>query len=196
MEALVGASAGFTAGGEAVGSVGLFGAGGSFGMGGSIPALFTSMGGGTLLSGLMTGAAAFGQVSAGNNSAALMNLNAQQADLNARMETIKGREQALTIKTQLNKDLASQNALFSARGVLQGEGSALAANAVSKKNAQADLDVAKFGADTGSESDKLRAAQDRIEAATARKSGKTEALNTLANSRAVQNIGSTLLSGL
>ncbi len=195
MDALVG-TASFTAGGSAVGTQGLFGAAGEFGMGGTVPSMFSSMGGGTLLNGLMTGAAAYGHVSAGNSSAALLNLNAAQADINARMETIKGREQALTIKNQLNKDLASQNALFSARGVLHGEGSALAAGNVAKKNAAADLEVAKFGADTGSESDKLRAAQDRISASAARKAGKTEAISTVVNSRSFQNLGSTLLSGL
>jgi hypothetical protein len=191
MEALVGAAA-WSAGGTAIGSAGLFGAAGSFGAGGLITGALSSMGGGSMLSGLLTGASAFGQISAGNSSAAMMNINAQQAELNARMQMIKGREQALTISKQLDKDLASQNALFSARGVLQGEGSALAANTAAKDNAEKDLEVARFGAETGSESDKLRAAQYRAEAKMAKAAGRTEAMNTLTSNRQVMS----LLGGL
>lgn len=191
MDALVGASAGFTAGGEAVGTQGFFGAGGSFGMGGTISNLFSGVGG-TLLQGALTGASAFSQVSAGKSTAGLMTLNAQQAELNAQMETLKGRESALTIKAQLNKDLAGQNALFSSRGVLQGEGSSLAAQSLSKKNATADLNVAQLGADVGSESDRLRAAQYRTEGKTAIQTGNSDALATVGKNRVVQS----LLAGL
>ena len=195
MEAMVGVSAGFTAGGSAVGTAGLFGAGGSFGMGGTLLSGFVGSGGSLLNLGL-TAASAFGQVQAGNSSAAILNMQAQQAELNARMETIKGRESALTIKKQLDKDLASQNALFSARGVLQGEGSALAANKTAKANAKADIEVAQFGAEMGSESDKLRASQYKTGAKAAKKSGKTEAINTIASNRTVQNFGYSLLGGI
>lgn len=195
MEALVGQAL-FTAGGSAVGTTGLFGVAGSFAPTLGSVAGFMGGTGGSLLSLGLTGASAFGQIAAGNSSASILNLQAQQAELNARMQGIKGREEALTIKRQLDKDLASQNALFSARGVLQGEGSALAASKTAKANAKADLEVAQFGAEMGSESDKLRASQYRTEAKVARKSGRTEALNTIAGSRTVQNFGYSLLGGI
>lgn len=194
MEVLIGAPLLSATAGSSV--VGLLGTAGTFApMAGSIAGFLGSTSGFSLLSGAMTAASAFGQVQAGNTNAAMLNLQAQQADLNARMQTIKGREEALTIKRQLDKDLSSQNALFSARGILQGEGSAAAAVSQSRKNAKEDIDVAMFGANTGSESDRLRAAQYRTEAKVSRASGRTEALNTIGNSRTFRNIGYSLLEG-
>ena len=175
--------------------VGLAGVGGTF----SASVLADSVArvlGSSLLSGLLTGASAFSSVQAGNMQAGLMNLQGQEADLNARMETLKGRQQALLIKNNLDKDLASQNAIFASRGLLAGEGSAEAAAEESKKNAEEDINVANFGAEMGSESDKLRAAQYRIEAKAARKTGVTDAIGTITNSRSLRNASNSLLSNL
>lgn len=171
-----------TAGPSVVGAVG---AGGIFSAG----TAFASVGkffGSSLLSGLMTGAGAYGQYQAGLMQADILNMQARQAELNARMETIKGRQAALNISKNLEKDLAAQNAIFASRGVLQGEGTALAASEASKENAQADIDIAMFGGAIASESDKLRAAQYGAEAGAAKSTGITNALSS----------ATTLLEGL
>lgn len=144
--------------------------------------------GSTLLTGLLTAASAFGQIRAGQQQQQLMNLQAQQAELNARLEEQKGRAQSLAIKNQLDRDLASQSAIFSARGTLQGEGSALAASDVSKANAAADIETAKTGAAFASESDRLRAAQYRAEGNAARVGGLFKAFDTVTSSRSFGNL--------
>lgn len=187
MEAIVGSALLSSTAGAS--TVGLLGAGGVFApAAGSIAAGISSIGAGSLLSGLMTGAGAFGQMQAGNMQQKILNLQAQQSELNARMEGLKGRSQALQIRNQLDRDLASQNATFAARGVLQGEGSAMAAADSSKKNAQDDIDTALFGAKMGSESDKLQAAQYRAEGKAAKTAGRIEAINAVATYRPVQSL--------
>lgn len=148
----------------------------------------TGISGGTLLSGLLTGASAFGQMQAGNMQADIMNIQARQMELNARMESIKGRQQALQIRKQLDRDLASQNATFAARGVLSGEGSSLAAADISRKNAEEDINIAMFGAKMGSESDRLQAAQYRAEGGAAKTAGRIEAINTISTYRPVASL--------
>lgn len=196
MEALVGSALWSAPGVGAIGTQGLFGAAGSFGAGGLITGAVSSIGGSTLLSGLLTGASAFGQVQAGNMNANILNLQARQSELNARMETIKGRQQALSIRQQLDRDLASQNATFAARGILDGEGTAAAAAAASRKNAAEDINIAQFGAAMGTESDRLQSAQYKAEAGSAKSAGYTSAVSTIAGSRSVTNITQSLLEGL
>lgn len=188
MEALVGSALWTTAGGTAVGTTGLFGAAGSLGAGGIISGAASSLFGSSLLQGLLTGAGAFGQMQAGNMQASILNMQAQQSELNARMESIKGRTQALQIKKQLDRDLASQNATFAARGVLAGEGSAKAAADISRENAEEDINVAMFGARMGSESDRLQAAQYRAEGSAAKTAGRVEAINTISTYRPVASL--------
>jgi hypothetical protein len=145
---------------------------------------------GTLLTAGMTAVSAFGQIQAGRQQQSLMSLQANQAELNARMEMNKGREQSLIIRDQLDRDLASQNAIFSARGTLQGEGSALAAVDQSKENATRDLEVARFGSELSAESSRLRAAQYKFEGKVAKRDGYTNAFNTVANSKSFSTLGS------
>lgn len=187
MEVLVGAPLMSATAGASV--QGLFGVAGTFApLAGTAAGAISSIGAGSLLSGLMTGAGAFGQIQAGNMQANILNLQAQQSELNARMETVKGRQQALQIRNQLDRDLASQNATFTARGVLQGEGSAAAASDASKENAEEDINVAQFGAQMGSESDKLQAASDRINAKAAKQSGINKAVNAVASYKPLQSL--------
>lgn len=188
MEALVGSALWTTAGGTAVGTTGLFGAAGASGTGGIITGALSSLGGGSLLSGLLTGASAFGQLAAGDMSASLMNLQAQQSELSARYETIKGRQQALQIRKELDRNLASQNATFAARGSLAGEGSSAAAAEASKINAAEDIDLATFGAAMGSESERFEAAQYRAKGASAKTAGTVNAIKTVANYRPVASL--------
>lgn len=187
MEAIVGSALLSSTAGAS--TVGLLGAGGVFApAAGSIAAGIGSIGTGSLLSGILTGAGAFGQMQAGNMQQRILNLQAQQSELNARMEGLKGRQQALNIKNQLDRDLASQNATFAARGVLQGEGSAAAAAESSKKNAQDDIDTAMFGAEMGAASDRLQASQFRAEGKAAKTAGRVEAISSIASYRPVQSL--------
>lgn len=191
MEVLVGSALWTTAGGTAIGTTGLFGAAGAVGAGGLITGAMSGIGG-SLLSGLLTGASAFGQMQAGNMSAELLNIQAQQSELSARMETVKGRQQALQIRKELDRNLASQNATFAARGTLAGEGSSAAAADASRKNAAEDIEIATFGAAMGSESEKLEAAQYRAKGANAKTAGTINAIKTVSNYRPV----ASLLEGL
>lgn len=191
MEAMVGAS--LLSGTAGASTVGLLGAGGVL-----APAAGTLFSGGvgSLLSGLLTGASAFSQVQAGNLNAQILNIQARQSDLNARQETVKGRQKALAIKDNLERTLAGQNATFEARGVLQGEGSALAAEQASRDNASKDIDSAMFDAQFASESEKLQGTQFRSEAKSSKSAGYTRAAETLAGSRTIRNLGTSLLEGI
>jgi hypothetical protein len=180
-------------------TVGLFGAGGVFSASvaaSTIGGAVLKFAGSELLSGLLTGAGAFGQIQAGNMQADILNMQARQSELSARQESLKGRQQSLAIKKQLERDLSSQNATFAARGVLAGEGSAAAAAEESRQNASDDIDIATFGAEMGSESEKIQAAQDRISAAAAKKAGRNEAINSIAGSKAIRNTANSLLGNL
>jgi hypothetical protein len=173
-------------------TVGALGAGGVFSAK-IAGASLLKIAGGNLLSGLLTGASAFSSIQAGNMQMDILNAQARQADLNARMETLKGKQQALTIRKQLDKDLASMNATFAARGVLAGEGTAAAAEEESRRNAEEDINIARFGAEMGAESDRMQAQQYRMEAGAARSAGVTNALNTITNSRSVRNLSTSLI---
>lgn len=195
--ALLGAPLLSAAGGAS--TVGLFGAGGVFSASVAASTIGTAalkFAGSSLLSGLLTSSAAYGQIQAGNMQAEIFNMQARQSELSAKQESLRGRQQSLQIKKQLERDLAGQNATFAARGVLAGEGSAEAAAAASRENASEDINLATFGAEMGSESQKIQAAQDRISASAAKKSGRNEAISSIAGSKAVQNLGTSLLERL
>lgn len=181
MEILVGAAATAATGGAAAtaATAGIFGTAGAVTAGG-------------LLSGGLTAASMFGSIAGGFQESAILKYQAKQSDLNASYEKLKGRQQALTIKRQLTQDLASQNAIFTSRGVLTGEGSALAAQESSRQNASDDIETARFGADMNAAAETAQAAQYRSAASTAKLSGFMSAGKTFAGSRA----GMSLLGGL
>jgi hypothetical protein len=171
--------------------VGAIGAGGVFSA--SVAAgTLAKVVGSSLLTGLLTGASAYGQIQAGNMQADILNMQARQSELSARQETLKGRQTALAIRKDLERTLAGQNATFAARGVLQGEGSAAAAAEASSKNAADDIDLATFGAAMASESEKLEAAQYRAKGQSAKTAGRVNAVNTVTSYRPV----ASLLEGL
>lgn len=158
-------------------TVGLLGAGGVFApMAGS---LFTSIGAGTLLSGVMTAASAFGQIQSANMQAQALNMQARQADIQARNELLRGRQTSLAIRQQLERDLAGASATFAARGVLQGEGSSQAALDKSRANATDDINIAMYGAKMGSESEMMQGQQYRAEAKATKTLGYTRAATSL-----------------
>lgn len=119
----------------------------------------------------LTAAGALSSLSAGNQQSAAFKLQSQQAELNARAERLKGRQQALNIQSQLDQDLASQNAIFAARGQLAGEGSAAAASSAARDIATANIKQAQFGADISALNAEQRAANLRSEAKSARTGG-------------------------
>lgn len=151
---------------------------------------------GTIASVGLTAASAFGSIQAGKQEAAALNLQARQADLNARTERLEGKRQALQIEEQLNRDLASQNALFAARGGLQGEGSAAAAEAISRERATQDIDLARFNTDIAALNAEQRASNARSNAKAAKQQGIFDAITTVAGFSApsvpgVENFGRT-----
>ena len=190
MEAMVG-SALFSAGGTAVGTAGLFGAAGSFGAGGLLSGLASGAGGL-----LLTGASAFGQIAQGQEMAAIAKFNSQQSELQARQERLKARDQINLIKQQLNKDIASQSAFFGARSVLQGEGSAQAAQDAAKRNAGYDVDIARFGGETAANAAMAQSAQYKKEAKFSMRQGVYSGIQTIAGSRSARSYGASLLDGL
>lgn len=144
----------------------------------------------------LTAASAFSSIQAGNQQAAGLQLQARQAELNARAERLRGRQQATLIQEQLNKDLASQNAIFAARGVLQGEGSAEAAQETAKANASRDIDLARFNADQAAFSAEQRASNARSDASAARTGGFISALDTVSSYRSIPSFGGSNSGGV
>lgn len=134
---------------------------------------------GTVLSVGMTAASAFGSIQAGQQEAASLNLQAKQSDLNARAERLEGKRQARELQDQLNRDLASQNAIFAARGSLQGEGSSAAASDAARDNANEDIDNALFNSEIAALNAEQRASNARSDASAAKKKGILGAAQTV-----------------
>lgn len=149
---------------------------------------------GSVLSLGLTAASAFGSMQAGKQEAAAFNLQSDQATLNARMERLSGKQQAKDIQGQLDRDLASQNALFAARGVLAGEGSAAAARDVAKATASESISRAQFGAEIGALNAEQRASLSRSKASSAKSAGVTRALGTIASYKPVSSAPSGKVS--
>jgi hypothetical protein len=82
------------------------------------------------------------------------------------MDALKGREQSLSIRRQLEKDLAGANALFAARGALQGQGSAAAAIDAAKRRASEDINAAMFGANANADASRMQARQYKSQASS------------------------------
>lgn len=135
-----------------------------------------------------TAASMFGSISAGQQKSDILNLQARQSELDARYETLKGKEQSRIIQKNLERDLASQNAYFATRGLLEGEGSAETAMITSKESATKDINAAMFGSEYASNVSNLQATQYRMSGRSAETSGYTNALGTLVSSRAANNM--------
>lgn len=110
-------------------------------------------------------------ISAGQQQAQNLKLQSRQAELNADAERLEGRREALAIEGDLARDLASQNALFGARGVLEGEGTAEAAAEASKENASADIERALFNAEITALSGEQRSSNLKSDASAAKREG-------------------------
>lgn len=138
---------------------------------------------GTIASVGLTAASAFGSVSAGQQQQQALDIQSQQSQLNARVERLKGREQALQVRRNLDRELASQNALFAARGQLQGEGTSAAAEKVSRERATESIENARFNTEISAGNAQNRAAIARSEGRAARSAGTFGAIRAVGTFR-------------
>lgn len=145
------------------------------------------------LSVAMMGMSVLSSIQAGYAQQSMMNFQATQSSLNAQAEEIKGRQDALKIKENRDKALASLNAGFAARGGITGSGTPFAAMVESNRAASEDINLALFGAQTRAASDISQAAQLKAEGSAAVRGGYMNALSTIARSSPVQNKLSSLL---
>lgn len=143
---------------------------------------------GTLAQVGLTAASAFSSLQAGGAEAAAQEVAARQAGLNARVEGLRGRQDALDIQRQLSRDLASQNALFAARGGLLGEGSAGAARDIAKERASQNIDTALFNANIAQGNAEQRAINARAEGRAAKRAGVFGAVTSLADFKPIPTV--------
>lgn len=131
----------------------------------------TAVSTGTLLAVGLGGLSSFAQFQAGRAENAMAKAQARQAEVNARLETVKGRQEALSIKEQRDRTIASINATFAARGGVTTSGTPLTAMRVSERNAQNTLDTNNFNSQMRSLSDRNRASTLRAEGRNAQRIG-------------------------
>lgn len=137
---------------------------------------------GSLLSGAFTAASAFGQISAGGQQSAIAKAQAQQYELAAKQEELRGREQADNIRRSLQASLASQRAIFGARGISTASGSPRALAAESSNAASRDIEAARFNAGQSAFTLRSQGGQARLEGKAAKMAGYTGALKTIGGS--------------
>ena len=142
-------------------------------------------GAGSLLSGastLFSLGSAFGQVQSGMQQAAVFKGQSRQYELAARQEELRGREQADRIRRSLQANLASQNAIFAARGVAPTSGSAVGIANRSRTEAGLDIENTMFNAGQSSYQQRAQAQQAKMQGSAARTSGYMKAAQTFAGS--------------
>jgi hypothetical protein len=103
----------------------------------------------------------------------------QQAQLAARQEELKGREQANQIRRNLSQALASQNAIFAARGINPTTGTARVISQESMSQAARDVDITRFGATQAAGALRSQAQQYKIEGNAKLMSGFTDAAKSM-----------------
>jgi hypothetical protein len=130
---------------------------------------------GGLASTALTGFSVLGAISGGNQQASAYKAQAQQSQLAARQEELKGRQQADNIRRSLQATLASQNAAFSARGISLASGTPANLANVSKNEASNDIQIAQFGAAQSAEANRSQAGQSKLQASSAKIAGYTQA---------------------
>lgn len=113
----------------------------------------------------------FAMFKQGQTENAMAKAQARQADVNAKLEDVKGRQEALAIKEQRDRTIASINASFAARGGVTTSGTPFAGQVISEKNAATMLDTANFNSRMRSLSDTNRAATLRAEGRSAQQIG-------------------------
>ena len=143
---------------------------------------------GTLLSLGLTGAGALAQISAGNQQAAMYKAQAQQSNMNAQLEGLRGRQEALQIKKERDQRLASINATYAARGGYTGSGTPMQAIIESRKNASEDIDMSMFNSGMRKNQYSQQGANQMAEAKSAKQGGITNALLSVGQSRVAQSL--------
>lgn len=140
-------------------------------------------GSGSLLSSGFSAFGALGQIVGGNQQAAVSKAQAAQYALSARQEELKGREQADMIRRSLQASLASQNAIYAARGVSTRTGTPVTIGNVSRTEASRDIETAQFNAGMSAGAERLRATQAKIEGKSAKTAGYSAAATKLYGAR-------------
>lgn len=127
--------------------------------------------GGSLLSGVSS-------IAGGIQGAGVSKIQARQAELAARQEELKGRETAAQIRRGLSASLASQNAIFAARGISPvGTPQTIAGQSTSQ--AARDIDIARFGATQSAGALRSQAQQYEIEGKAKKVEGFTGAAKSI-----------------
>lgn len=146
---------------------------------GQIGSMVGNVGVGSLISGGLTAASAFGSIMGGQQQSAVYKAQAAQYELSAKQEELRGREQADKIRRSLQATLASQNAAFGARGISTRSGTPVSLARGSMTEAGYDINLAQFGAGQSSAALRSQAGQSRVSASVAKTSGYTSAATSI-----------------
>ena len=94
---------------------------------------------------LATGFSAYSQLQAGRAREQDMQYQADLLKQQARMEALSAKEESLQIKKKVQSDISRSRAMFAARGIKLGQGTALAAEEFSMQQQSEDIDTLMFG---------------------------------------------------
>lgn len=116
---------------------------------------------------------------AGNEASKTAKRQSAQILLSNRIQTIKAKEQAARINEDLNKTLATQTALFAARGGIAGEGSALALATSTTDAANKDIDTINFNSSIEAINAQRKASAVRFAGKQAKNKSRMDAYNKM-----------------
>lgn len=136
-----------------------------------------------------TGLSAGASILGGFQQANQLEFQAQQAETQAKLETVRAKQRANLIRDRLNQDLASANATSAARGVLSTQGSARQAQIQSAANASRDIDAVLFGGAANASQLESQADQFRSGATAAKFSGFLNAATRIGSSPQLNPLG-------
>lgn len=105
---------------------------------------------------------AVGQIAGGFQEQAYYKSLSKQSELSARQEELKGREQADKIRNTLLSTVASQRAMFAARGLSLGSGTFKNIQSQAYDAATRDIETARFGSALAAEQERLQGKQYKI----------------------------------
>lgn len=158
----------------------LGGAAAGAGATGGLMSLFSNIGWADLLQGGFSLLSMSGDIIGGNMQAAALEEQAAYAELEGRQELLRGRQEAVVQKRNLNAAMAQIAAAGRASG-LAGEGSIEAAQRVARQDADFDLGLTRDDAAMRAASKRAQAQQYRRSAGTALSGGVFSGLGRLAN---------------
>jgi hypothetical protein len=121
---------------------------------------------------------AFSSIAGGSQGAAVSKAQSRQAELTAKQEELRGRESAARIRSSLASSLASQNAIFGARGI-GFSGTPQVLSNESTAQASRDISIAQFGAAQSAGAQRSQAQQFQIEGQAKRTAGFIDAGKSL-----------------